>query len=44
MANRGRPRVKVTEEEVASLRDQGLSFRQIARELGIGARLRLICC
>ena len=37
MANRGRPKVKVTGEAVADLRDQGLSFRQIARKLGIGA-------
>ena len=33
---RGRPRVRVAWLEVASLRDQGLSWRQIARELGIG--------
>ncbi len=36
MAKRGRPRVKVTGEVVTSLREQGLSCRQIARELGIG--------
>ncbi len=34
---RGRPKVKVTPEAVANLKAQGLSFRQIARELGIGA-------
>ena len=36
MAKRGRPKVRVTPPEVASLKDQGLSWRQIARELGIG--------
>ena len=36
MANRGRPRVRVTPVEVTLLRDLGLSWRQIARELGIG--------
>mgnify|MGYP005852031913 CR=1 FL=1 len=37
MSNRGRPKVKVRMEDVAILKDQGLSFRQIAKELGIGA-------
>ncbi len=37
MANLGRPRVKVTGMEVADLKAQGFSYRQIARELGIGA-------
>ncbi len=36
MATRGRPRVRVTPVEVTLLRDLGLSWRQIARELGIG--------
>ena len=36
MAKRGRPRVKVTGEVMTSLRDQGLSWRQVERELGIG--------
>lgn len=34
---RGRPRVKVTAEAVASLKAEGLSFRQIGRKLGVGA-------
>jgi DNA-binding CsgD family transcriptional regulator len=33
---RGRPGVRVASPEVASLRGQGLSWREIARELGIG--------
>ncbi len=36
MPKRGRPRVRVTPVEVTLLKDQGLSWRQIARELGIG--------
>lgn len=34
---RGRPRVKVSREEVERLKAQGLSFRQIGRKLGVGA-------
>ncbi len=37
MVKRGRPKVKVTPAAVANLKAQGFSFRQIARELGIGA-------
>ncbi len=36
MANRGRPRVKVTGMEVADLKTQEFSYRQVARKLGIG--------
>jgi predicted DNA-binding transcriptional regulator AlpA len=36
MVKRGRPRARVAGEEVVFLRDQGLSWRQIARKLGIG--------
>ena len=34
---RGRPRVTVSMEEAASLKAQGLSFRQIGRRLRVGA-------
>ncbi len=37
MANLGRPKVKVTGMEVANLKAQGFSYRQIAKELEIGA-------
>ncbi len=37
MVKRDRPKVKVTPEAVADLKAQGLSYRQIARELRIGA-------
>lgn len=42
MADRGSPRVKVTAEEVATLKAQGLSFREIARSWGSGSQ-PLIC-
>jgi DNA invertase Pin-like site-specific DNA recombinase len=33
----GRPRVRVTQEQVRALRNEGISWRQIAKALKIGA-------